>query len=207
MRPLLACCPHLPCGIWHASFSSAQSAAVVKNNSMGECFKIFLGVTELAPPMSRRPVANRREWLLPVLMPDRYQTGIVFDPCAPANPTKTINGKVGEPPEVWTRHTSHCRPTKPTEGAISELIAGNHLLARLMFQRIRSRTPGMISAQSCFPNALQPTRASIASLDITMPFVDCADASARAPIPPEIETLFTQLARRRIRSGATQETP
>ena len=86
--------------------------------------------------MSRRPVANRRELLLPLLMPDRHQTDIVFDPCVPAGPSRTSNGK-----------------------------------------------------------------------DVTTPFVDGAEASARVPVPPEVATLFTQLGRRRLRSRATQEAP
>jgi len=162
--------------------------------------------------MPRRPVANRRELLLPLLMPDRHQTDIVFDPCVPAGPIRTINGKAGEPPEAWTRHTTHCHPTKQTsqtiEGGISELIAGSHLLARLLFQRSRPRTHSrMISEQSCSQHELQPTSVSIATPDVTTPLVDGAEVFARAPVPPEVATLFTQLARRRLRSRASQEAP
>jgi hypothetical protein len=159
--------------------------------------------------MSRRPVENRRELLLPLLMPDQHQTGLVFDPCVPAGPTRTFNGKAGEPPEAWTRHTTHCRPTKQTsqtiEGGISELIAGSHLLARLVFQRIRQRTHSRIIEQSCSRHELQPTPISIAPPDVTTPLVDGAEVSAWAPVPPEVETLFTQLARCRLQSRATQE--
>src|SRR5215831_11546412 len=38
----------------------------VKNNSMLECFAVFLRVTESAPPMSRRQITNRREVALAV---------------------------------------------------------------------------------------------------------------------------------------------
>ena len=162
--------------------------------------------------MSGRLVANRRELLLPLLMPDRHQSDIVFDPCVPAGPTRTINGKAGEPPEPGTRHTTHGRPTQQTsqtiEGGISELIAGSHLLARLVFQRIRPGTHSrMIGEQSGSPPELQPTPISIATPDVTTPLVDGAGVSARAPVPPEVETLFTQLARRRLRSRASQEAP
>jgi hypothetical protein len=184
---------------------------------MCECSVILLGVTEFVPLISRLLVATRRELLLPLLMPDRHQTGIVFDPCVPAGPTKTINGRVGKLPEAGTRHATHCRQAKQTtEGGIPELIAGSHLLARLMFQRIRPHAhSGLISEQSCSPPELQPTPISIASPDITTPPMwnpamngsgDCAEVSARAPIPPEIETLFTQLVRRRLWSRAPQET-
>jgi len=147
---LPACCLQLPFGIWSASSNSARSGPEVKDNSMHECFGIFLRVAEFAPPMSRRPAANRRESLLPSLMPEKHQTGIVFDPRIPAGPTRTINGYAGEQAKAWTRHTTHCRPAKQIsqtiEGAISDLVAGNDLLARLIFQRIRPRIQsGMIS--------------------------------------------------------------
>ena len=175
---------------------------------MPECFGISLRVTQSAPLMSRRPAANRRELLLPLWVPDRHQTGIAFDPCVPAEPTESIAGKTGEPAEAWNRRAPHCRPAKqtsePLEEAISELVTGNHLLARLMFQRIRPRTySGMISEQSCSPHELQRTPTPVASPKIPKPLIDGAEASA--PIPSEIETLFTELAHRRLRSGATQE--
>lgn len=207
MRLLLPCCVQLPCGIWPVSFCERLRAIEIKNNSMYECFWICLRVAEFAPPMSRRPITKRRESLLPLLMPDRHQIGIVFDPRVPPDPTRTINGKAGQRPEAWARQTTHCRLAKQTsqtiEGAISQLTAGNHLLARLMFRRIRPRNhSGMISEQSCSPHELQPTPALIASPNITAPLLD----SAQAPIPSEIEALFTQLVRRRLRSRGTQET-
>ena len=207
MRLPLPCCLQLPCGIWLVSFCNVLHAEL-KNISMRECFGVSLRVTESAPPMSRRPGANRRELLLPLRMPDWHQTGITFDSCLPAGATGTIPGKAGEPAEAWTRRTTHCRPAKQTsqtiEGAIVALIAGNDVLARVIFQRIRPRThSGMISEQSRSPQELQRTSAAIASPDTTTPLVNCVDA---AMTPPEIEILFTQLARRRLRSRATQET-
>jgi hypothetical protein len=174
---------------------------------MHECFGVSLRITEFAPPMSRRPGPNRRELLLPLQMPDWHQTGIPFDPCVSAGPTGTIPGKAGESAEAWTRRTTHCHPPKQTsqkiEGASVALIAGNDLLARLIFQRIRPRThSGMMCGQSS-PHELRPTRAPITSPDIPTPLVNCADPALP---PPEIETLFTQLARRRLRKRATEET-
>lgn len=172
---------------------------------MHECFIVSLRVTGSAPPMSRRRAANRRELLLPLRMPDQHQAGITFDPCVSADPT--VPGKAGEPAEAWSRRTTHCRPAKqigPTiEGAIVALIAGNDLLAGLIFQRIRPHThSGMIGGQSS-PHELRRTLAPITSPDLTTPLVNCADPALP---PPEIETLFTQLARRRLRERATEET-
>lgn len=166
-------------------------------------------VTESASPMSRRRAANRRELLLPLWMPDRHQTGITFDPCILVNPTGTLPGETGEPAETWPRRTTHCRLAKQTtqtiEATILALIAGDHLLARLIIQRIRPRPhSGMISGQSCSPHELQRIHAAIASPDMTTPLVNCADPVLMQT--PEIETLFTQLARRRLGKRTTEET-
>src|ERR1041385_4861009 len=91
--------------------------------------------------MSRRQVTNRRELLLPLLIPDRHQIGILFDVCVPSDPATAIDGKAGERPNAWTRHNPQCRAAEQagqtTEVAIAELMAENQLLARLVLQRIR----------------------------------------------------------------------
>ena len=176
---------------------------------MYECFAIFLRVTEFFPPMSRRQVTNRRELLLPLLIPDRHQRGVVFNPCVPPGPVAATNGKAGESPEAWARHSALYGAAKQasqtTEVAIAELISRNHLLARLVWQRIRQRThSGMIGGQSCSSDEPQQARASMASPEIAMP--QCAEVRVSAPIPPTIETLFTQLVRRRLRNRAAEET-
>ena len=169
---------------------------------MHECFTIFLRVTEFAPPMSRRPVTNRRELLLPSLIPDRHQTGVVF--VAPG-PAARISDQTGDSPDARVRHGTQCRPAKQisptTEEAIAELIAGNPLWARLVLQRIRPHPQsGMISDRSYGPNEFQGSRAPSAPRDVPN--------SAEAPIsgPSAIETLLTQLARRRLPKRATEET-
>jgi hypothetical protein len=204
---LQPCCLPLPCGTWPGSFSSAAPCVVeVKNNSMYECFAVFLRITEFAPPMSRRQVTNRRELLLPLLMPDRHQIGVVLDPAL--DPATTINGKASESPDAWIRHSTHCRSAKQisqtTEGVIAELIAGSQMFARLLFQRIRPLTQsGMIGDQDYSPHEFQESHAP--SSDMATEFINCADVPVLAPIPPAIETLFTQLARRRLRKRATEE--
>jgi hypothetical protein len=184
---------------------------------MLECFTISLRVTEFAPPMSRRRVTNRRELLLPLLIPDRHQTGVVFDACVPSGPAMAINGKAGEPPNVWARYSTHCRAAEQagqttagqtTKEAIAGLIAGNWLLARLVFQRIRPCShAGMVGGQNCSPDELQRSHAPIAPPDIATSLIKCTEVSVAAPVPPAIETLFTQLARRHLRSRAPEETP
>jgi hypothetical protein len=161
--------------------------------------------------MSRRRVANWRELLLPLRMPDRHPTGILFEPCVPDDPTERVHGCTGESPEAWTRHTTHCRPARQTTQTIEEataaLIAGNHLLAQLVLLRIRPGTHrGTISEQTGSPHRVQRTRSLIAPPDVAALPVNSAEVPVPAPVPPQIETLFSQLARRRLRRHALEET-
>ena len=172
---------------------------------MIECFAIFLRGTEFAPPMSRRQVTNRRELLLPLLIPDRHQTGVVFNPCIPSDPATAINGKAGES----TLHRTHCRVAEQagqtTEGAIAEITA--RLLARLVFQQIRPcGHAGMIGGQNSSSDERQGSRAPSAPPDLATSHIKYTEAPVSAPVLPAIETLFTQLARRRLQSRASEET-
>jgi hypothetical protein len=160
--------------------------------------------------MSRRQVTTRRESLLPSLIPDRHQRAIVFDPSAAPGLAVAINGKTGEPPGDRSRHNTHYwaakQASQPIEVALPELIAGNHFLARLVFQRIRSHNhSGVIGRQSCSPEEPQHARASITPPDMASPVIGSAEVPTSAPVPP-METLFTQLARRRLPGRATKET-
>ena len=160
--------------------------------------------------MSRRQVTNRRELLLPLQIPDRHQTGVVFDACIPSGPAMAINDdNAGEPLNARPRHSTDCRateqPGQTTEGAIADLIAGDRLLAQLVFQRIRPCShAGMMGGQNCSPE-LQASRAPIAPPDIATSLIKCTEVPVSAPVPAAIETLFTQLARRRLRTHAPEE--
>src|SRR4029077_7346080 len=81
---------------------------------MLECFGVFSEVTAFIRPMSRRQATNRRELLLPSLMPDRRQTVVIFDPSAPDAPAAAINGNGAEPARDCTRHGSaHSQEDSP----------------------------------------------------------------------------------------------
>jgi len=177
---------------------------------MLECFGVFSGVTGFAPPMSRRKTTNRRELLLPSLIPDRHQTGVIFAPGVPPVPLVVTNGNGAEPAGSWARQSIQCRTAKQavptTKMAGPELIAGSHLLARLVFQRIRPRSrSGGMGEQSCSPEEPRGAHTPIAPRNIASPLTGRVEASVSAPVPRTIETLFTQLARRRLRGHTTEE--
>jgi hypothetical protein len=178
---------------------------------MFECFGVFSGVTGFAPPMSRRQTTNRRELLLPSLIPDRHQTAVICDPSVPPAPVAATNGNGAEPARSWTHQSIQCRAAQQagatTVMASPELITGSHLLARLVFQRIRpSSRSGRMGEQSCSPDEPQRARTAIAPPEIASPLIGHAEASISAPVPPPVEILFTQLARRRLRGRTTEET-
>jgi len=177
---------------------------------MHECFAVFLTVTEFTPPMSRRQVTNRRELLLPSLIPDRHQAPVIFDPSVSPAPVAATNGNGAELARSWTRQSIQCRAAKQagptTEMTSPALIEGSHLLARLVFQRIRPRSrSGRMAEQSCSPEPRR-ARTPMVPANSASPLIGYAEATILAPGPPPVETLFTQLARRRLRGRTPEET-
>lgn len=164
-------------------------------------------MTEFGHPMSRRKATNRRELLLPLLIPSRHQTVVVFDASAPPAPAAAIHGTGAEPPRYCTQQRIHYRAAKEAgqtiEAASPELVAGNHLLAKLVFHQIRPRIRSTVmGGRNCPPEQPQRLRTPIAPPDIAAAVIDCAETS----VPPAVETLFAQLARRRLGGRATEET-
>jgi hypothetical protein len=178
---------------------------------MAKCFKLFSEVTEFARPMSRRQATNRRELLLPSLIPAGHQTAVVFDASVPPAQAAAIHSSGAEPPRYWDQQRIHYRAAKEASQTIEvvspELIAGNHLLARLVFQQIRPRSrSAVMGGQNCSPEEPQHARTPIASPDVISPIIGCAEIPVPASVPPGVETLFIQLARRRLGGRATEET-
>lgn len=178
---------------------------------MPKCFGVLLEAIGFARPMSRRPATNRRELLLPSLMPDRHQTVVLFVPGASPAPVAAIQGNGTEAARCWTRQSIPYRAAKQagatTELGSPELIAGNHLWARLVFQRVRPRSRSAVrGGQSYSADEPQRARTPIARPNIAAPLLGRAEAPLSAPVPPPVETLFTQLARRRLRGRVTKET-
>lgn len=174
---------------------------------MPKCFGVFSEITEFGRPMSRRQATNRRELLLPSLIPSQHQTVVVSDASVPPAPAVAIHGNGAEPPRYCNHQRIHYRAAEEAgqtiEVASPELIAGNHLLARLVFQQIRPRSRStVVGGQNCSPEKPQPAPTPIALPDIASPVIGCAET----PVPPAVETLFIQLARRRLGGRATEET-
>ena len=169
---------------------------------MLECFGVFSGVTGFAPPMSRRQTTNRRELLLPSLIPDRHQKRLLFDSCVSPAAAAPINGAGEDASRCGVRRSVRSTPATKAD---FELTGGNHLLARLALQLIRPRN--RVTDGECYsfdkPDAGQvPTPAP----DVPSALTGQSVPPDGAPALPTVETLFTQLARRRLRSRAPKET-
>ena len=171
-------------------------------------------MTEFARPMSRRQATNRRKLPSPSLIPSAHQTAVVFDATVPPTPAAAIHGSV---PRYCNHQPIHYRAAKEatqTIGVIGpELIAGSHLLPRLVFQQIRPRSrSAAMGGQNCSPEGPECARSvvacmvSVPSPDIASRVVGCAETSVPAQVAQAVETLFIQLARRRLSGRATEET-
>jgi hypothetical protein len=159
--------------------------------------------------MSRRQATNRRELLLPSLIPARRQTAVVFDASMPPAPAVAIHSSGAELPRYWDQQRISFRTAKEASQTIEvvspELIAGNHLLARLVLQQIRPRSrSAAMGGPSCSPEESQHAH-TIASPGVTSPVIGCAETPVPAPIAPGVETMFIELARRRLGGRATEE--
>jgi hypothetical protein len=178
---------------------------------MPECFGIFSRVTGFERPMSRRTVTNRRELLLPSLIPDRYQQRLLFDSCVRPAAVAAINGAGQDPSRCETRQSIRCLPAKQsipaTEMAGLEFTGTHHLLAKLVLQQIRPRSrSGVTEGQGYSSDKPQAGRVPASVPDVPAALTGGSVLPDEAPVPPPVESLFTQLARRRLRSRATKET-
>jgi hypothetical protein len=182
---------------------------------MLECFGVFSEKAEFARPMSRGQATNRRDLLLPSLGPDWHQTSVIFNSSAGLAPPPLVKGRAEEAPRCWTRQNIHYGAAKQAvlgaELTGPELIGANHLLARLVFQQIRRRSrSGGTGGQSCSSDEPQRRGVPASAPALRSPRIGRAalpsDAPVSVPVPLTVETLFTQLARRRLRGRAEKET-
>ena len=120
-----------------------HGAGQEENIPMKKCFGVFSEITEFARPMSRRQATNRRKLLLPSLslIASAHQTAVVFDATVPPTPAAANHGSVPRYCNHQPIHYPAAKEATQTIGVIGpELIAGSHLLPRMVFQHIRPRS-------------------------------------------------------------------
>jgi hypothetical protein len=104
-----------------------------------------------------------------------------------------IHSTGAEPPRNCTQQRIHYRAAKEAgqtiEAASPELVAGNHLLAKLVFHQIRPRIRSTVMrGPNCPPEQPQRLRTPIAPPDIASPVIDCA-ARLQLQLSPQPECI------------------
>jgi hypothetical protein len=171
---------------------------------------------ELNHPMSRRQVAERRKSsVLPSprtnahsVVHQKRDISLDFNKKPEfCRVSAVVSGATAEPLGCRNRESDH-NPARSQTGQLAdapraELIDGNGLFARLVFHRVRPLSQSSVDAG---PHSAAPDIGSPLILRsgqrVTLPHVGSLD-----PEPAPIETLFTELALRRLRSLAPRERP
>jgi hypothetical protein len=162
--------------------------------------------------MSRRQITKRRALLLPSRIADWPQTRIIIGSSVRPALVAPVTCMVDEPPPCSTCTNIHDlaeRQNIPTTAADGHDFAGaKHLFARLAFQQIRPcNRPELGGAQRCSTDDPQRGGEPAVVSDVRSLITGRPVTATAAPesVPAAVETLFVQLARRRLRSRTTKD--
>ena len=211
-----------PCGTWSNSYAIISRSQRDENIPMKECFGVFSRVAEFASPMSRRQIVEKREFSLPSLGADRHIKHVILDPSLLTGSCRRVGPDCGggEPLQGWTRDGVHTQAAKQmdqrADASDSEFVVSNSLFARMLLRHIRSFNRAVVENEKqsgAFCEA-KAGRMSDSSPDVGLSIrrqSQCPPAIRQSlvsdpPLAP-IETLFTELARRRLRSPIAKEKP
>jgi len=176
---------------------------------MLESFGIATKMMKFAPPLSRRSTTNRRELQLSRLLPDGPPPPVRCDCCAHFEVVAPLPGTGEDPPAEKTgqriRSLAETQTISRTGVAGFEWTSAPSLLGRLVLQQIRPHTRsrrgegvGGASEESPGGYASGLTVHSRLTGPVVRPHGET--------VLPSVETLFTQLAWRRLHRRAIQET-
>ncbi len=181
---------------------------------------------EFTRPMSRRQLTQRRELSLLPPGPDwhsdvhqkrgiRFDSRVQVESCRLAAP---VSCGIEEPPPCWIRKRVHnpavMRTDQTADPPRAELGDRNGLFASLIFHKVRPRKRSAIDAgQRRFSSHdRKPGSVLVAAPDVRSQFnllfgrpATIAQAGLPDPVRGPIETLFTELASRRLRSLAARK--
>jgi hypothetical protein len=191
--------------LWPARRRIGAGSAFARTMEVGAAAK-----TQFAPRASRRRIAERWESSLPApghhpdrLRPDFYLQTRAVDGGEPV-------GEVEEPPRGWNPRCVHNPVGTQTNPSLCpshvEFISANRLFASLVFRQVRRRglatsaEPGIDSAPTSPGGVLVAAPAIGSPLTSGSPSKTVRAAAASSASP--LETLFSELARGRLRSLA-----
>jgi hypothetical protein len=175
--------------------------------------------------MRRRQITERQELPLPSLRLDWHSGSlsnkrVIFDSSLPSESlclAAPVSCGIEELPRCRTRkgvhNTAAAQTGRTTDEAGAEFVNGNRLFASLLFRKIRPhRCVAPETEQSCSFCNPQPGRVLVAAPNVRSPSprrfrwpATIAQATSADPLSEAVETLFTQLAMRRLRSLAVKQ--
>jgi hypothetical protein len=195
--------------------------ALARAKNVGEA-----SIARFAPPMSRRRITEQWELSLPLQRPECFFDGHpkhLLDVDSTLQAESAHRGEpvscVVEEPLRWNLH-AHIPVGKQTgqttDRTRAEFVGANRLFARLVLHQVRPHDHSAAAAKQ--RNGFSPNRnrdlVSVPPPDAGLSFtprseqpVTTAPAASPDPFPAPIETLFSELARRRLRRLTAKERP
>ena len=183
-------------------------------------------IARLAPPTSRRGITEQWELSLPLPRPkwfrDGHPKGLVDSTlqAESAHCGEPVRGGIEEPLRCWSPRQAHLpaeeQPGQTTDPTRAELVGANRLFARLVLHQVRPKDRSAAAAKQPIGSShnRNPGLVSVPAPDAESSLtlrsersVTTAPAASPDPLPAPIETLFSELAGRRLRRLAAQERP
>jgi hypothetical protein len=195
--------------------------ALARAKNVGEA-----SIARLAPPTSRRGITEQWELSLPLQRPkwflDGHPKGLV-DSTLQAESARRgapVSCGIEEPLRCWNLRHAHLpageQPSQTTDPTPEEFVGANRLFARLVLHQVRPHDGFAAAAKQRIGSSYNRNRGlvSVPAPDAGSSFTrrskrseTTAPAASPDPIPAPIETLFCELARRRLRRLAAKERP
>ena len=193
--------------------------ALARAKNVGEA-----SIARFAPPTSRLGITEQRELSLPLQRPecflDDHPKRLLGDSTLQAESARCdepVSCGIEEPLRCWNPRHAHIPAAKQTgettDPPRAEFVGANRLVARLVLHQVRPHDRPAAAAKQPIGSShnRNPGRVSVPAPDARSSFTlrserPVTDAPA-ASLPAPIETLFSELARRRLRKLAAKEPP
>jgi len=197
--------------------------ALARAKNVGEA-----SLARFAPPTSRRGITEQWELSLPLQRPECFFDGhpkhlLGVDSTLQAESARhvePVSCGVEEPLRCWNPRHAHIPAGKQTgqttDPTPAEFVGANRLFAKLVLHQVRphDRSAPAAKQRNGFSHNRNPDLVSVPAPDAGLSFtlrserpVTTVPAASLDPLPAPIETLFSELARRRLRKLAAKERP
>jgi hypothetical protein len=185
-------------------------------------------IARLAPPTSRRGITEQWELSLPLPRPECFFDGHPKHLRGVDSTLQVESARRGEPGSRGVEEPLRCwnarhayipagkQTGQTTDPTRAEFVGANRLFARLVFHQVRlhDRSAAAAKQRNGFSHNRNPDLVSVTAPDAGLSFtlrserpVTTAATASLDPLPAPIETLFSKLARRRLRRLTVKERP